>query len=285
MRLRLVRALAAVLLGTAAGVVGATAPAHAAACAAGTGVTVVVGSSVGCDADGGGRAADNFAAAGHSLKYASRAPGFVCRVDGAPASDPCVDAAPADAYWGLFWADGKSGSWVYSSLGVTALKVPTGGAVAFVFQDSSSKRFPSVKPPVAVPAAAAPTAGSSDAGTGTRDRTKGSKDSPSKSSGAREEPAAGGAAVPAPTSPSAAATTAPMATPSTPATPATPSATATPAAGDAARAAGGSAESVRPLGAEAEESGTSPAALVAAGVVVALLAAGGGIVWRRRRGV
>ena len=34
---------------------------------------------------------------GHTLTYVQRQPGFVCRVDGAPASDPCVNTPPADA--------------------------------------------------------------------------------------------------------------------------------------------------------------------------------------------
>ena len=55
---------------------------------------------------------------GVTLGYATRQPGFVCRVNGAPASDPCVNASPANAYWGLWWADGSQASWTYSSYGV-----------------------------------------------------------------------------------------------------------------------------------------------------------------------
>ena len=40
-------------------------------------------------------------------------------------NDPCVNTAPANAYWGLYWSDGKSGKWNYSSTGVGGLKVPT----------------------------------------------------------------------------------------------------------------------------------------------------------------
>ncbi|HPU12873.1 MAG TPA: hypothetical protein PLQ19_03675 [Aeromicrobium sp.] len=158
MTLRSLRLLVAVLLGTVASVVGLSSPATAAGCAAGTGVTVVVGNGVRCDPNDSGKAHENFAAAGHSLSYASRSPGFVCRVDGAPASDPCTVASPADAYWGLFWSDGKSGKWVYSSLGVTSLDVPKGGWVAFVFQNSDSKTWPSMKPIAQQPVAPKPTA-------------------------------------------------------------------------------------------------------------------------------
>jgi hypothetical protein len=146
------RALAALVLGASGGVLVTSTSASAAACSAGTGVTVVVNSSVSCDANGGGPASSNFSGAGHSLTYARKQPGFVCRVDGSPGSDPCVNASPTDAYWGLFWADGKGGGWVYSSVGVQSLNVPTGGWVAFVFQSSNSTKYPSVTPRTAAPA-------------------------------------------------------------------------------------------------------------------------------------
>lgn len=159
---RLAALIAALLLGSAAGVAVTTTSASAAACAHGTGVTVVVEGQVGCDSNGGGNAASNFDDAGHALTSVSTQPGMVCRVDGAPASAGCVNAPPANKYWGLFWSDGKSGTWKYSSLGVTSLDVPKGGWVAFVFQNSNTKRYPSMKPvtasasaPKATPAPAA----------------------------------------------------------------------------------------------------------------------------------
>lgn len=151
-RLRLVRGLLALVVGVGIGLVASSGTAVAAACSAGTGVTVVVGSSVGCDANGGGVAASNFTDAGHSLTYARREPGFVCRVDNSPASDPCVNASPTDAYWALFWSDGKSGTWTYSNTGVGGLTVPTGGWVAFVFQTSNARTYPSMTPRTAAPA-------------------------------------------------------------------------------------------------------------------------------------
>lgn len=278
MILRPLRALAVVLLGTAAGVVALAAPAQAAACPAGTGVTVVVNSGVGCDADGGGRASDNFAAAGHQLRFASRAPGFVCRVDGAPADDPCVEAAPSDAYWGLFWSDGTTGSWTYSSLGVTALKVPKGGSVAFVFQGSSKRTQPAVSPQVTAPEPAQPTrsSGGGSTGSGARD---GKKATAPKRSTASTSPRAGTA--PGSTStPSSAPTSGATPTPSTSAP--TTEATAPPAADDSVEAAEGTDAAVQPL-AQEESSGTTAPAVIAGVVLVALLGAAGGVVWRRRR--
>ncbi|MCW2815150.1 MAG: hypothetical protein JWN84_2605 [Nocardioides sp.] len=157
--LRLVGPAAATLVAAAglavpAGIVTAP-PAHAAACSGATGVTVVADfNSLGggvqgtCVSDGGGdTAASLFPAAGLPLSYAQRQPGFVCRVSGVPQSDPCVNTAPASAYWGLWWSDGKNGSWTYSSLGVGSLEVPDGGSVAFSWDDVAGDAPPSYTPP------------------------------------------------------------------------------------------------------------------------------------------
>ncbi|MGZ4450728.1 MAG: hypothetical protein ACXVW4_13110, partial [Nocardioides sp.] len=125
------RLAAAVLVTAAVGLLPA-APAQAAACSTASGVTVVVdfhelggGVQQVCDAGGAGEdAATQFTESGFSLTRVQRQPGFVCRVDGAPSSDPCQNTPPADAYWGLWWSDGRSGTWTYSSEGVDSLTVP-----------------------------------------------------------------------------------------------------------------------------------------------------------------
>ena len=115
------RSAVAVLVTAAAGGLGclvAAAGGRGAACSGSAGVTVVVeygalggGSDVGCAAEGGGQTADRLLKdTGHALTYVQRFPGFVCRIDGLPADDPCVNTPPADAYWGLWWSDGKTGS-------------------------------------------------------------------------------------------------------------------------------------------------------------------------------
>lgn len=152
----LLRTLAAAALAAAGALVGvglAPTPAVAAACSGASGVTVVVdpdalggGVRAGCDPAGAGRSASQVVpAAGFPLTYVQRQPGFVCRVSGAPSSDPCVDTPPADAYWGLFWSDGRSGDWVYSSVGVGSLEVPDGGYIAFAWQ-SGSRTEPAYDP-------------------------------------------------------------------------------------------------------------------------------------------
>jgi hypothetical protein len=130
------------------------APASAATCGGDAGVSVVVdfhqlggGVRTACDSSGGGEdAAKLFTASGFSITYAQRQPGFVCRVNGAPASDPCVNTPPSDAYWSLWWSDGTSGTWKYSSLGVGSLTVPAGGYVALSWQAGSGQAPPGVKP-------------------------------------------------------------------------------------------------------------------------------------------
>ena len=164
MRLLLARLAAAVLATSAAGlglVAGTSAPATAAACSGATGVTVVVdhgalggGVDQVCNAGGRRNAASSlFTGAGFSLTYVQRQPGFVCRINGQPASDPCVNTPPSNAYWGLWWSDGKSGSWSYSSLGAGSLTVPNGGYVAFAWQ-TGSLNAPNVVP---TPHASTPT--------------------------------------------------------------------------------------------------------------------------------
>ena len=151
---RAVRGLpAAVLLGATATLVIPAAPAQAAACAPGTGVTVVVefgalggGSPVACSPGGAGDAADDVTErVGFSLDPVASQPGFVCRVEGKPASDPCQRTPPQNAYWGLFWSDGKGG-WKYSSTSAGSLKVPAGGSIGWRWQDGGGTDYPATAP-------------------------------------------------------------------------------------------------------------------------------------------
>ena len=169
---RLVAALGLVAAGL---VLQARAPAAAAGCTGSGGVTVVVdfhqlggGVQQACDADGGGKAASAvFPDSGFPLTYVQRQPGFVCRVSGAPSSDPCVNTPPAGAYWSLWWSDGTSGSWTYSSTGVGSLTVPDGGYVAFSWQGQDGKAAPGVAPtPRTAPTTPSPPPGSGDSGGG-----------------------------------------------------------------------------------------------------------------------
>lgn len=155
---RLRTAVATFLVAAACGLVVLTggSPAYAATCSGTSGVSLVVefnqlggGVRQECDQDGAGRTADRVLKdAGFSLGYVQRFPGFVCRIDGLPADDPCVDTPPADAYWGLWWSDGRSGTWTYSSLGAGSLTLPAGAYVAMVWDGSSGTVRPTIAPAV-----------------------------------------------------------------------------------------------------------------------------------------
>jgi hypothetical protein len=150
--LRHVVRLAAVTFAVAAaGFVAPVSPVQAATCGSSSGVTVVVdfhqlrggGAQTACDSGGAGKyAAAQFTDAGHALTYVQNE-AFVCQVDGL-GSPQCSRTPPADAYWSLWWSDGKSGAWKYASLGVTALKVPSGGYVALSWQKGSAQAPPRV---------------------------------------------------------------------------------------------------------------------------------------------
>lgn len=141
-------------------------PAHAAAsnaCPGATGVTVVVDFNelpagaehqVGCDPDAGGRAADHFRRAGFTLTEHATQQGYTCQVSGQPADRECL---ANDAFWSLWWSDGTSGRWVFSTSGVTSLRVPEGGYVAFAWHEGGGNAAPPDVAPTPRVATATPT--------------------------------------------------------------------------------------------------------------------------------
>jgi hypothetical protein len=154
---RIFRLLAAIVLVAAGSTAVAASPASAAACTTASGVTVVVdfhelggGVQQLCDAGGGGKYASTvFGESGFSLTRVQREQGFVCRVNNAPSSaqESCVSTPPADAYWGLWWSNGTSGTWTYASAGVDSQTVPAGSSVALSWNGSSTKSPPRSTPP------------------------------------------------------------------------------------------------------------------------------------------
>lgn len=135
---------------------GVSGSAQAATCSSAKGVSVVVdfhqlggGVQTACDAGGVGKTAyAQLQDVGHRLEQVQRTPGFVCRIDGlpSPADDPCVNTPPADAYWSLWWSDGKSGRWTYASQAASSLTVPAGGYVGMSWQGSGAKSPPGAPP-------------------------------------------------------------------------------------------------------------------------------------------
>ena len=117
-----------------------------------------------CIPDGGGRdAARILGEAGLSLTDVQRQPGFVCRVDGLPSDDPCVNTPPADAYWALWWSDGRTGTWAYSTVMASALEVPAGGSVAMVWHEGGPDVPPQASPVAGAGITASPVAKSARA--------------------------------------------------------------------------------------------------------------------------
>jgi hypothetical protein len=127
--------------------------AHAAACAPGTGVSVVVdftafglGVQVGCFS---GDPATGLAAlqgAGFAVTGTQRwGLAFVCRIDGlpTPAVDPCINTPPASAYWS-YWHAVPGGTWSYSAFGASSYNPAIGTVEGWRF---GSGQAPSITPP------------------------------------------------------------------------------------------------------------------------------------------
>jgi hypothetical protein len=163
MTVRVVRFVGAALLAGAATVFLVGGPAYAAACSTtAPGVTVVVdfaslggGDQVACAA---GDPATGLAAlhgAGFGTTGTQRfGSAFVCRIDGKPASDPCVDTPPASAYWS-YWHAQPGGRWVSSTDGATSSNPSPGTVEGWAFGSGSP---PGLRPPqlITPPAPPAP---------------------------------------------------------------------------------------------------------------------------------
>ena len=130
---------------------GAAPSAIAGACDTAAGVTVIIdfqelggGTQVYCapNAPRSGLAA--LAEAGVSYRPAARAQGFVCQIEGAPASDPCVFESPVDAYWS-YWLAPRGGTWCFSNLGAAGRVPPPGTVEGWSF--SKNKTAAKTPPP------------------------------------------------------------------------------------------------------------------------------------------
>lgn len=92
-------------------------------------------------------------------------PAYVCQIDGLPTDGDCRQT---DAYWALF-VSRDGGAWTYATQGAYSLDVADGDSVAFVWQDSASRRVPGTAPappaPSSAPTQASPTGQPSSAPT------------------------------------------------------------------------------------------------------------------------
>ncbi|GAB2957983.1 hypothetical protein GCM10027184_01100 [Saccharothrix stipae] len=125
--------------------------ARAADCA---GVTVVVdfralggGVQTGCAPGDPASGTAALSGAGFGYTFAARQPGFVCRVNGKPGSDPCVNTSPPTAYWG-YWHGQPGGSWVYSGTSASAHDPAPGSVEGWSF---GAGEQPGIAPPAPAP--------------------------------------------------------------------------------------------------------------------------------------
>jgi hypothetical protein len=283
----LTKLAAAVLVTAAATLAFPVAPAQAAYCSGGAGVSVLVdygalggGTATGC---GGGAsvASGAFAKAGFELIQDH---GFVCKVEKKPTNGECKGT---DSYWGFFVSDDGKG-WVYASLGVYGQAVDSGDSVALVWQSTTKQRKPGQAPAPAP--TASPTKAPSSPSSSTPTRTTKPKptkrpsakasttvapDSATSRSAASATAAESSSAEPEPTSTSAAPTSADAsATPPSDADPLpSPEGTATATTSTAVDAA------TEPT---ASEDGGGLPGWVAPGLVALLALAAGGVAWARR---
>ena len=139
-------------------------PRQAGVCPNATGVTVVVdfqelggGVNVVCAPGPVASGLEAMRVAGIAYQTAQRFPGFVCRIAGQPASDPCVNTSPASAYW-AYWIAAPGGSWCYSTFGAGSRRPPPGTFEGWSFAlDRTAAELPPPRfDPPAVPAGAAP---------------------------------------------------------------------------------------------------------------------------------
>lgn len=143
-----------------------------------------------------------------------RFPGFLCRIEGLPADDPCATTPPPDAYWG-YWRAERGGDWTYSQHGPATTNPPPGPVEGWAFSTGENTP-PREAPPPPARSEPSPTPSSP-----TPDAT------PSPTSGPTADPTP--TAPPGPTPPPSAESSGAGETADDPSTP-TPGAATTPAA-------------------------------------------------------
>ena len=77
--------------------------------------------------------------AGFAWTGTQRFPSLICRIDGQPASDPCVSTPPANRYWSYWTASGPGATWVYSDQGAGTRVPPAGSVDGWAFVDGCER--------------------------------------------------------------------------------------------------------------------------------------------------
>lgn len=129
-------------------------------CPTASGVTVVVdfqelggGVVVRCAAGSPGTGFQALDDAGIPWSPTVRFPGFLCRIDGRPADQPCQSTPPTTAYWS-YWNAVRGGTWCYGNFGAGNRRPPEGTVEGWSFSlDRTSAPTPRFAPPPRVPGA------------------------------------------------------------------------------------------------------------------------------------
>lgn len=261
--LRWPRLAAAAALIAAGGIVGSAVPAAAAACSGTSGVTVVVDygatESIRCASGAPTSGFDALAGAGFSVTRVQQFPSAVCRINGYPASDPCVQMPPSNAYWS-YWHAKRGGSWSYYSVGPASSDPAPGTVEGWAFGGGAP---PSVPPP-------APTATpSSSSSTSSKPRST-SRSSPAPVAGSSPRPS------------TTASTSAKKPSKTASAAPSSMTATATTATAATTSPTAGTAGAMSPLAAQTDGESGRGGLLAGLGLIAALAGAASVVVWRRR---
>lgn len=93
---------------------------------------------------------DVLRAAGIAYTTTQRFPGFLCRIEGVPADDPCVNTPAPDYYWG-YWRADYGGEWAYSRYGAGTTSPPPGPVEGWSFSNGDDLPPGMDPPPAAEP--------------------------------------------------------------------------------------------------------------------------------------
>lgn len=135
------------------------------ACTTAEGVTVVIdfqelggGSYVRCAPNAPETGFEALEQAGIDYTPTTRSPGFLCRIAGKPAGDPCHVPSPATAYWS-YWLAPRGGRWCYANLGAGNRRPPAGTVEGWSFvldKSASATPPPKIAPPAPLSGVPAP---------------------------------------------------------------------------------------------------------------------------------
>lgn len=136
---------------------GAVAAAAPGACTNAEGVTIIISfhelrnheTVVYCAPDSPSTGLEALSQAGVAYQPTGRFPTFVCRIQGLPADDPCINPSPTHANW-AYWIAPRGGDWCFTNLGAGGRRPPAGTVEGWAFslnRTAQSVARPALPPP------------------------------------------------------------------------------------------------------------------------------------------